>query len=203
MPSRAEFTTEFSLKPGLNWIHVVSAEGSSIGGATATSDDVTNPEDREFLFAMRSQSDAIFVSAKTALAENYRASKFAPIYVIDRNGRLDSTALASAATDSKQAVHLVGSVAEALAQLVDGKRSRILLESGRAMTAALLAEANSPVCITQALLTVTTQSSELATVRASGLLESVGANATVTKRLAADNVYLAFELQPKQHHPFT
>lgn len=203
MLSRDEFASSFALKPGLNWIHVVSAHGESIGDEVATSDGVTNPEDREFLFAMRAKSDAIFVSAKTAIAENYRASKFAPIFIIDRNNDADAAALATVATADKNAVLVVGSVDEALGTLAEGKQSRILLEAGRTMVADLFADDESPIAITQALVTVVTSNPRLGERIANDLLAELGAAATITTQLVADNVYFAFDLRPIQRQSIT
>lgn len=198
MLTRADFTSAFSLKPGLNWIHVVSGDGSSTGDGKSTSDGVTNREDREFLFAMRAQCDAIFVSHKTAIAEGYRASKFAPIYIIDRSQSPDTSALAKSATGDKHGVYVVSSIEEALSALPDGNRSRILLESGRQMTAALIADDNGAVGITQALVTVVTGDTRLAAAIAKDLLDQLGAQALPASQLAAENVYQAFAIEPSQ-----
>jgi riboflavin biosynthesis pyrimidine reductase len=196
MQTRADFASAFSLRPGLNWIHVVSSDGSSTGEGTSTSDGVTNYEDREFLFAMRAQCDAIFVSAKTAAAENYRASKYAPIYVIDRSHSPDSNALATDPTADKHGVYVVSSIEEALNSLPGGNQSRILLESGRQMTAAIIADASAAVEVTQALVTVITSDANLAAGIARDLLDQLGAQAVATAQLTAKNVYLAFAVGP-------
>lgn len=198
MLTRADFTSAFSLKPGLNWIHVVSRDGSSTGDGKSTSDGVTNHEDRQFLFAMRAQCDAIFVSGKTAIAEGYLASKFAPIFIIDRSQSPDSLELATSATADKHGVYVVSSMEEALSALPDGNQSRILLESGRQMTAALIADDNGAVGITQALITVVTGDSRLADAIAKDLLDRLGAQAFPASQLAAENVYLAFAINPGQ-----
>lgn len=198
MRTRADFASAFSLKPGLNWIHVVSSDGCSTGGDKTTSDGVTNGEDREFLFAMRAKSDAIFVSAKTAVAESYRASKYAPIFIIDRGQSTDSSALAMKATADKHGVYVVRRIEEALDALPNGNESRILLESGRQMTAALIADGSKAVGVAQALVTVVTRDSRLAASIAKDLLDQIGAQAVPAGQLVAENVYLAFEVDPDQ-----
>jgi hypothetical protein len=192
--TRTDFTSAFALKPGLNWVHVVSSDGRSTGDGEPTSDGVTNHEDREFLFAMRAQCDAIFVSAKTALAENYRASKYAPIFVIDRRQSVEVGALASAAIGDKRGVYVVSSIREALTRLPNGNRSRILLESGRQMTATLINDSTAAVGITQALITVITGDLNLAAGIAKDLLDQLGAQTKPAGQLVAENVYLAFAL---------
>lgn len=194
MLSRDDFVSAFSLRPGLNWIHVVSSDGQSSGGDYSTSDGVTNPEDREFLFAMRAECDAIFVSATTAIAEGYRASKLAPIFIIDRGESPKAAALAATAAADKHPIYLVKSIEDALAYLPDGTSSNILLESGRKMTESILADGNAPVGITQALVSVITQDSEHAARVATELLNQIGAKAVHDCQMRGDNVYYAFAL---------
>ena len=56
-------------------IHSVSREYQN-------SNSITNPIDRYFLKVIRSQSDLIITSGKTAKAEAINSSKFAPIAII-------------------------------------------------------------------------------------------------------------------------
>ena len=65
---------------GLRLALVIDANGEMVG-SDGTSDSISNDEDRAELFAQRALADLIVTSSKTAAAEGYRASKFAPIQI--------------------------------------------------------------------------------------------------------------------------
>ena len=103
-------TEVIELVPGVNWIQVLAP----IGPSKAQVEDfnsaaISNAEDRELLFAARAKSDAIVTTKKTALAENYRASRFAPIFVIDRTG-LAPKFEPVPADEVRQGIHLITSI---------------------------------------------------------------------------------------------
>ncbi len=56
----------------------IDADGGTVGEAGSSS-DLSSPFDLELLKSLRSQADCIVTTGKTARAENYKASKFAPI----------------------------------------------------------------------------------------------------------------------------
>lgn len=146
------------LTNGATWIQVAEPVGETSGlrdsSATKNSDLISNPEDRALLFAMREQSDAILVSAKTAIAEHYRPSKFAPIYVVDRKGTFTST---TEATPGRHAMKILGSVEEVF-ERHPPTHSKILLESGRTMAKSLIADG----LVTRAIVVVVTPVIQLA-----------------------------------------
>ena len=133
----SEHHTELiELVPGVNWIQVLAP----IGPSKAQVEDfnsaaISNAEDRELLFAARAKSDAIVTTKKTALAENYRASRFAPIFVIDRTG-LAPKFEPVPADEVRQGIHLITSIEDVPGQLRVAE-PRILLESGRSYAAAI------------------------------------------------------------------
>ena len=63
---------------GLRFNFVI-ANGTNLA---ATSDNSTNKLDRELLSFIRSQSDLIITTGKTARAENLKASRFAPMLIL-------------------------------------------------------------------------------------------------------------------------
>ncbi|MEY4499623.1 MAG: hypothetical protein RL319_611 [Actinomycetota bacterium] len=66
---------------GWNVIHALAPGYKSIG-EDQTSKSIGNDLDRNFLIEMRRHSDAIVTTGKTAIAENYRSSKFATVSVL-------------------------------------------------------------------------------------------------------------------------
>lgn len=71
---------------GVRFNFVIS-NGASL---TETSDNVSNKADRSLLRFIRSQSDLIITTGKTARAENLSASKYAPMLIITKsNEELD------------------------------------------------------------------------------------------------------------------
>ncbi|MFM6971403.1 MAG: hypothetical protein ACKOWH_02290 [Rhodoluna sp.] len=63
---------------------VLNANGEFIG-RDGSSKSISNDSDRALLFELRSQSDVIVTTGKTARSEQYQSSKFAPIAFITRN----------------------------------------------------------------------------------------------------------------------
>ena len=192
MKSRAFFASAFELQPGLNWIHVLSANGLSVAAGTKNSDSVSNSEDREFLFGMRSKCDAIVVSAKTAIAENYRPSKFAPIFIIDRNSTETARKLARVADGEKHAIEVHRSVDDAIRRLPDGAQSKILLECGRDMARSLCEDPHGTSRLVQALISVTTGSSDLGKRRAVELVEGLSTEWWLSEAIQEQNFYSSF-----------
>lgn len=195
MKSRAFFASAFELQPGLNWIHVLSATGVSVAAGTKNSDSVSNAEDREFLFGMRSQCDAIVVSAKTAIAEDYRQSKFAPIFIIDRNATAAARELERMADGERHAIEVHSSLEEALLRLPAGSQSKVLLECGRTMAKALCQDASGDSGLVQALISVTTDDKELGERRALQLVEELSSNWRPGESMQEQNYYTSFVRQ--------
>lgn len=67
----------------------IDSSGNSFGN-TGSSADVSNDLDRLLLGKLRSLSDVIVTSGKTARLERYRSSKHAPIAIFTTSGDLDS-----------------------------------------------------------------------------------------------------------------
>ena len=65
---------------GLRFNFVLSANASQ----SSNSDEASNKIDRELLKFIRSQSDLIMTTGKTARSENLRASKYAPMLILTR-----------------------------------------------------------------------------------------------------------------------
>lgn len=63
---------------GIRFNYVLSANTST----SSSSDDVTNQIDRELLKFIRSQSDLIITTGKTARSESLKASKYAPMLIL-------------------------------------------------------------------------------------------------------------------------
>ncbi|MFM5967746.1 MAG: hypothetical protein ACKOQ8_01730 [Micrococcales bacterium] len=138
------------LETGITWIQVVEPSSPSDDHEPTfvkNSDLVSNAEDRELLFGARSQADVILVTEKTASAEKYRPSKFAPILVIDRSGSYTPPPEVL----GKHPIRVLPSVEDALAaNPLDS--SKILLESGPTLASALAKQA----LLGQAIVVVTT-----------------------------------------------
>ena len=66
---------------GLRFNFVLSANPSQ----SSNSDEASNQIDRELLKFIRSQSDLIITTGKTARSENLRASKYAPMLILTRS----------------------------------------------------------------------------------------------------------------------
>lgn len=67
----------------------IDSRGNSFG-ETGSSADVSTDLDRQLLGKLRSLSDVIVTSGKTARTEKYRSSKHAPIAIFTTSGELDS-----------------------------------------------------------------------------------------------------------------
>lgn len=138
------------LETGITWIQVVeptSTRDVHEPTLVKNSDLVSNAEDRELLFGARSQADVILVTERTASAEQYRPSKYAPILVIDRSGLYTPPP----EVQGKHPIKVFPSVEDALAaHPLDS--SRILLESGPTLASALAKQA----LLGQAIVVVTT-----------------------------------------------
>jgi hypothetical protein len=79
---------------GWNVIHAFAPGYISIG-EDQTSKSIGNELDLNFLIEMRRNSDAIVTTGRTALAENYRSSKFATVSVLSENFDFKNSKLAS------------------------------------------------------------------------------------------------------------
>ena len=115
----------FPLLTGVTWIQAVPASGPLELAWRDTSDEVSNDSDRRFLVSARAQADFIVTSAKTAAAESYRPSRYAPIVVLDRS--------AVASTPDELRLLRSGDIAHADALTAVETLAReksILLESG-------------------------------------------------------------------------
>lgn len=66
---------------GLRFNFVLSSSASQ----SSNSDEASNKIDRELLKFIRSQSDLIITTGKTARSENLRASKYAPMLILTRS----------------------------------------------------------------------------------------------------------------------
>ncbi len=62
---------------------LIDADGNTVG-PDGTSKSISNSIDLQLLLALRSKSELIVTTGKTARAENYRASRFAPLAFITR-----------------------------------------------------------------------------------------------------------------------
>lgn len=70
----------------LGWRAAIVLNGSGeFVGADGSSKLISNESDLALLLELRSQSDVIVTTGKTARSEQYRSSKFAPIAFITRN----------------------------------------------------------------------------------------------------------------------
>lgn len=77
---------QISIEAGITWLQVIPATGQLGETWSIRSDKLSNPADRALLVAARRACDVVVTTAKTASAESYRASKAAPIAVLDRRG---------------------------------------------------------------------------------------------------------------------
>ena len=65
---------------------VLNADGGTVG-EDGTSKPLSNHLDLQLLLTLRSKSDVIVTTGKTARLENYRASRFAPLVILSRNSQ--------------------------------------------------------------------------------------------------------------------
>lgn len=161
-----------ALVEGVNWIQVLAPLAEcEVSAADFHSDAISNAEDRSLLFSMRAQSDAIVVTKKTAIAENYRASKFAPIFVIDRDG-LAPQFPPVAPDGERKGIALVKTIEDVVRE-VSKAGPRVLLESGRKYAAALA----STGLLKRLILVVPTLDSNLAAATVHSTLIDLGIDA--------------------------
>lgn len=103
------------LTHGWNVIHAFAPGYKSIG-EDQTSKSIGNDLDRNFLIEMRRHSDAIVTTGKTAIAENYRSSKFATVSVLSENFDFKNSNLASRSPELNLLFTHRGSVADLVNQ---------------------------------------------------------------------------------------
>lgn len=73
--------------PSTGWLaNLVVDESGAFWGRNGSSRDVSNHTDLQVLIGLRQGADGLLVSAKTAKAEQYSASKHAPIAILGRKG---------------------------------------------------------------------------------------------------------------------
>lgn len=124
----------------MTWLHVVSDCGESIG-ADGTSKSVTNSADRQLLISTRKQADWILVSADTFIAENYKASRYAPIAVVSSNPtkveQIHANLRDHSGSDELNSILFFETVEEFICKQNLESHNRILLESGRKMAKSL------------------------------------------------------------------
>jgi riboflavin biosynthesis pyrimidine reductase len=80
---------DYGICAGWRLNFAIDALGASFGHS-GKSEDVSSELDRLLLGKLRSQSDVIVTSGKTARIEKYRSSKHAPIAIFTTSGDLDS-----------------------------------------------------------------------------------------------------------------
>lgn len=179
----AELIAHYAPRNGVRLNLAINA-AHQVSGPSGSSNDVSNGLDRALLFALRKQADVIVTSGATARAENLRASKHAPIFVLTSNETVDGYArlletadaqkVSLVTTDAnanalKSALRVAGLTAEVLAlpnlepsTVLDKLNSlglhRVLLEFGPTL-AKKWSEAG---CIDEVCLTITSISSEVA-----------------------------------------
>ena len=78
---------------GFRFNHVIKASAGS-----ANSQQISNPLDRLILKVIRSQADLIVTSGKTAISENLKASRFAPLLVLTNNDEISFAGLETPST---------------------------------------------------------------------------------------------------------
>ena len=146
---------------GFRFNHVVSASGTGI----SPSDAITSQADRFVLKAIRSVSDLIVTTGRTARAEQLIASSFAPLLILTRQATIDAPATTE---QSIQKVYItcrdqryvnlnaisVGEVEEPLDQFLNrfcaiNSFRGIVLETGLLTLATLLAyDVVDEICLT-------------------------------------------------------
>jgi riboflavin biosynthesis pyrimidine reductase len=80
---------EYGICNGWRANFVIDQSGATFG-ISGDSSDISNQVDRLLLGKLRSLSDVIVTSGKTARIERYKSSKHAPIAIFTRTGDLDS-----------------------------------------------------------------------------------------------------------------
>lgn len=124
----------------MTWLHVVSDCGESVG-ADGTSKSVTNTADRQLLISARKQADWILVSADTFIAENYKASRYAPIAVVSsiptKVEQILTSLRSPSDSDDLKSILVFETVEDFVFEQNLESQNRILLESGRKMAKSL------------------------------------------------------------------
>lgn len=85
----SDLSKYFPRLDGCRWSYVISAKPKK----ASTSDEVTSKADRLVLKTIRSNSDLIITTGKTAVAEQLNASSYAPMMVLTNNSTIDFPAL--------------------------------------------------------------------------------------------------------------
>ena len=111
--------SRFGSWTGIRLSLVIDKTGRPVG-ADGTSDSISNPEDRVEFLAQRALADVIVTSSKTALAEGYKASKYAPIQIWTRNPDFSSAGMAQPA-DAKPVSVVISSDLSAVVRQLKGK----------------------------------------------------------------------------------
>lgn len=89
IPSGQEFNIYSSRFPSWkNWLAtmVLDPNGNHVG-EDGTSKSISNYQDLQLLLALRSKSDVIVTTGKTARIESYKNSRFAPIAVVTKSAK--------------------------------------------------------------------------------------------------------------------
>lgn len=144
MSSLAELLASQNRLTGVRANFVATSTGSFFG-TQGSSREISNPHDLALLKHLRSLADVIVTDAATALRENYRPSRYAPIQVWSKSGNFRDLH-----TGPNLTTHKIDNAASAIGTLRQNFKS-ILLETGPTLTA-LLAQANT---IDQLKITVT------------------------------------------------
>lgn len=161
---------------GIRYICVIDKNGQT-SGADGTSDSISNAPDRELLIEARRVSQLIITDVATAVAENYRASRYAPIEIWNQTG--NTRGFEPQSSPGAQPVRFV--------RIVDltNEANRIastacLLESGRTLTGKLAS------FIDQAVITVAggPNSSQIA----DAYLDEIGATQLREKLWSTDGI---------------
>ena len=125
--------SRFGSWTGIRLSLVIDKTGRPVG-ADGTSDSISNPEDRVEFLAQRALAEVIVTSSKTALAEGYKASKYAPIEIWTRNPDFSGAEIAQAANTKPVTVVNSADLSAAVRQL---KNKAVLLETGLSLATAL------------------------------------------------------------------
>jgi riboflavin biosynthesis pyrimidine reductase len=91
--------------PGIRFNYVISAAGTSAENSNADSNEL----DRYFLKVIRSRSDLIITTGKTARSERLRASKLAPIVII--TNQPNNLQIPATEQNSNQPVYICSKIA--------------------------------------------------------------------------------------------
>ena len=143
----------YSRAPGVRLIMAANANVETVG-PSGSSNDVSNPLDRELLVHLRRISDIVITDAATAAAEKYRPSNLVDIEVWSKTGNFRGLT-ASRGVRTKFTLETVPDIKERL-KLLRASHESILIETGMSLSKQL-AQANE---IDAASLTITGATSE-------------------------------------------